>query len=279
MRPWPNRPKADPMSDRAPETLDLIWPDPAPRRMTGAVELRLAEALSGTATRPERVDAVLGAVFAAVGGQAVSDDLIRRLSTGSRAWLLTRAAVAAGRESGWFQADCTACGAAFDFALSLAGIPRGPAGQGFPVVRVQTSLGPRRFEVPNGGHERAMSRHRDGDPRRALIASLGLAATADADASVFTEGDLAVIEEGLDQAAPDIGDRITAVCPHCRAETGAVIDPLAFTRPRTEEVLRETHLIARAYGWREGAILALPSDRRRAYARLIAGEPRAGGAA
>jgi hypothetical protein len=266
------------MPARQPETLALVWPEPAPRTMTGAVELRLAMALDGAMTRPERVGAVIGAVFDALDGQAVTDAMIRHLSTGSRAWLLACAAAVTGAETGWFQADCQSCGAPFDFALRLADIPRGDAGPDFPVAQVETSLGPRSFEVPNGAHEAVLAQHRDGDPRYALVALLGLADTARDDAAAFSEADLAAIDEALDTAAPDIGDRVTVTCPDCGAVTGAAIDPLLLTRPQTTQVLRETHLIARAYGWREGAILSLPSDRRRAYARLIAGESRAGGA-
>jgi hypothetical protein len=114
------------------------------------------------------------------------------------------------------------------------------------------------------------------DPRRGLVALLALADTADADAERFSEADLALIETILDDITPDIADRISATCPECGATTQAMIDPLSFAFPRAETLLREAHLIARAYGWREPSILALPSHRRRAYAGLIAFEMRGG---
>ncbi|WP_309663773.1 hypothetical protein [Tabrizicola sp.] len=265
------------MANRPPATLPLIWPDPEPRAMTGVVELGLADALAGAGTRPERAGAVISAMFGSLAGQPVTGDLLRSLSTGTRAWLLAKAAAVTGRETGWFQAECQSCGAPFDIALRLADIPRGDPGDGFPVVTVPTSLGPRAFEVPNGWHEETLARNPGPDPRRRLVALLNLADTADRDAQNFSDVDLVAIETALDENAPDIGDRITATCPACSAETSAVIDPLAFALPRSETILRETHLIARAYGWREAAILSLPSQRRQAYARLIAAEARTGG--
>lgn len=263
------------MDGRAPQTLPMVWPEPGLRPMTGAVELALAEACSGEGralSRPARASRVIAAVFDRLDGQAMTPDLVRALGSGVRAWLLCRAALVAGQERGWYQAECAACGALYDFPLRLADMPRGAAGPGYPVVEVETSLGHRRFEAPNGAHEEAIAARNTSDPRRALVALMGLAGSAESDALAFTEPDLARIEAALDDAMPDIGDQVSATCPACGATTGAVVDPLAFAFPRPDEVLFETHLIARAYGWREGAILALPSPRRRAYARMIASD-------
>ncbi len=267
---------------RAPATLDLIWPAPVPRPLTGAVELALAEVAGADAegahlSRPARVSAVIAAVYDALGGTPTTPDLVRNLASGTRAWLLTQAAVLTGRETGWFSANCDACGAVYDFNLRLAEMPRGAAGDGFPLAEVETSLGPRWFEVPGGGHEEALAQGTGPDARRDLVALLGLADTAAQDAASFAEADLLAIDAALDAVAPDIADRISATCPDCGAATEAAIDPLAFALPRSGDVLRDTHLIARAYGWAEDAILALPSRRRRAYAGLIIEGQRARG--
>lgn len=267
------------MGWRAPETLALAFPEAVPRPLTGTVELQLAAAGAAPLSRPERASAVLAALYETLDGAAVTTPLVRRLPSGARAWLLCRAAALMGRESGWFQADCTACGAPYDLRLRLADVPKGPPGPGFPTAEVETSLGPRRFEVPNGRHEETLARGTTSDPRRDLLALAGLAGSAVEDACRFTEADMQRIEAALEATAPDIGDRIAATCPACGAATEAVIDPLAFALPHPDEILRETHLIARAYRWDERAIHALPSDRRRAYARIIAAEARGGGVA
>ena len=57
-------------------------------------------------------------------------------------------------------------------------------------------------------------------------------------------------------------------------------DPLAYMlaelRQAFSGIHREAHELAAAYGWPEGAILALPRSRRRRYASIIADERRAG---
>jgi hypothetical protein len=265
---------------RAPATLDLVWPAPTPRPITGAVELALAAAAGANHARPARVSAVIEAVFDGLAGMAMSNTTVRNLASGSRAWLLTQAAVLTGADTGWFTATCQGCGAVYDFPLRLAEMPRGAAGPGFPVAQVETSLGLRWFEVPNGAHEEALANAPSHDPRpdprpdprRDLVALLGLADTANQDAAGFTTADLLAIDSALDAIAPDIADRISASCPECGSLTEAAIDPLTFTLPVADDILRQTHLIARAYGWAEGAILALPSDRRRSYAGLIAAD-------
>jgi hypothetical protein len=252
-------------------TLPVAFPSAEPRAVTGAVEVAVAEAAALAAPRAERVTAVIAAVFGRVGGVACDAGLVRRLASGARVWLLNRAAGLFAADGTWFQATCGSCGRPFDFAARLSDAPRKRAGPAFPVVEVPTSLGPRRFEVPNGAHEEAAGRRR-GDPRRVLAGLCGLADDAAAEAERLTEADLDRIEAILDDAAPDVADTVTTACPECGAETEVALDPLGWAFPRPERLIRDTHLIARTYGWSEEAILALPRGRRRAYADTIAAE-------
>lgn len=256
---------------RAAETLAVAFPRPEFRPLTGSVELGVAEIAAGPAPRAERVTALLALVFSAVGGEPSSPSLLRRLASGAREWLLQRAAGAFFADAGWFQTHCAACGTQIDLAARLADSPRKPAGAGFPVVEVETTLGPRRFEVPNGHHEELLAGRGRGYAR-ALVAACGLAGTAAAEAERFDATDLARIEAALDEAAPEVADRLTAVCPDCGGRTEARLDPMVFAFPRPAALLGEVHLLARGYGWSEDAILALPSARRRGYARLMAAE-------
>jgi hypothetical protein len=237
--------------------------------MTGVLELGVATAVATGPNRPDRVTVVLGSVFAEIGGLATDINHIWRLASGSREWLLQRAAALFWRESGWFQARCEACNAAYDVPLRLDAAPRKPAAEPFPVVSVRTSLGLRDFEVPNGLHEAALAQQCPQNPTRALLAKCGLGPEARSDAEAFCAADLRVIEEALDLAAPDIADDLTITCPNCNAPTAARIDPLEFAFPDTQTLLREVHSLAATYHWSEEAILALPSVRRRAYAELI----------
>ncbi len=73
--------------------------------------------------------------------------------------------------------------------------------------------------------------------------------------------------------APEVSRPIAGSCPDCAA---AVQAPLHVTRVVVSELRRaagavhdDVDLIARSYHWPEAAILALPQDRRRAYAERI----------
>jgi hypothetical protein len=64
-------------------------------------------------------------------------------------------------------------------------------------------------------------------------------------------------------------------CPQCAHRWASPLDVAEFVRRRYEaaahRLLREVHLLARAYGWTEPEVLALSPARRAAYLRLVAG--------
>lgn len=256
------------MEDRAPSTLAVAFPSVSARPVTGHVEFSVAEALGPGRSRPAQVTGVLAAVFDRIGGVASDIEDVRSLSSGSREWLLQRAASQFWIGSGWFSATCPACDTAFDVPAALTDAPRKPAGDGFPVVLVETSLGQRRFEAPNGRHEEQLAQAAD-DPVRTLIGACGLSPTATEDARAFTEADLVRIEDALDRASPEVADRVSTSCPSCSSVTEVRLDPLAFAFPKARQILMEVHTIAKAYHWSEAEVLALPSSRRRAYCGMI----------
>ncbi|MCP5086610.1 MAG: hypothetical protein GY952_07410 [Rhodobacteraceae bacterium] len=261
---------------RSPETLAVAFPSSVPARLTGRLELQLQSILSARLTRPERVTGVLDCVFDYVGGTAATPELIRRLATGAREWLLQRAGGLFLRDRGWFEASCQECGQSFDLPLSLADAPRSPAGRGYPTAQIETSLGLRTFEVPNGLHEEKLARSEGGDPSRQLLGLCGLSDHAFQEALQFSAVDVEQIDAGLDAIAPDVASELNTQCPSCQANTSAVIDPLEFSFPEPASLIRETHAIASAYGWEEATIMTLPSQRRRQYANLIAADMRRG---
>jgi hypothetical protein len=257
------------MQTRAPITLAVAYPSAQLRPITGAVELAVGEAMARPLSRPKVVTAVLDAVFAKVGGQPVSADILGGLATGARAWLLMRAAQVFHGNGGWFTAQCPACSAPFDLQIDLAALPRSDASAAFPVITADTSLGPRQFEIPNGRTETALY-HRAAEGVRAIAALCGLSQNAETDAKAFTRDDLNKIETSLDKATPDVADEIDTICPACTAKTKAQIDPLTFAFPKLDALDRDIHLIARDYGWDEPTILQMPTGRRRRHANMIA---------
>ncbi|HTW99009.1 MAG TPA: hypothetical protein VMD59_09545 [Acidimicrobiales bacterium] len=81
------------------------------------------------------------------------------------------------------------------------------------------------------------------------------------------------VDRALRQLAPSLDDLVGGRCPACAAPVTIRFEPLGYVLAELREVLsgvyREVHGIASAYGWPEGAILALPRGRRRRYAALV----------
>jgi len=69
--------------------------------------------------------------------------------------------------------------------------------------------------------------------------------------------------------------RLSLSCPDCRHEWVAAFDIMAFFWAEIDawafRLLRETHTLASAYGWREADILAMGPRRRELYLKLING--------
>ncbi len=267
------------MTARAPDTLPVAFPSHHPRALTGQLELSLFQAVWSGAPRPHRVSRVLEVMFDEISGQPVTPKRMRHLNSSARAWLLQKAALRVWPDTGWFQARCAECGENYDLPVRLADAPRKAANAPFPVIEVQTSLGPRRFEAPNGGHEEALAlMSSEQDPARQLLALCGLSDRAKAEAAVFTPQDVQRIEAAFEACCPDVADQVDSHCPACKAAVAAQIDPLSFAFPRPQSLLREVHEIAAAYHWPEADILSLPSARRAAYVSLIRESGKKGGA-
>jgi hypothetical protein len=76
--------------------------------------------------------------------------------------------------------------------------------------------------------------------------------------------------EAAMQRADPAGDvRLALTCPECAHEWEVALDAATFVRAevsaRARQVANEVHLLASAYGWREGDILAMSPARRQLY--------------
>lgn len=262
------------MQERAPQTLAVAFPTSRLRPLNGHVEMRIADAVSASLSRTDQVTEIVSALFDRIGGEVNSRDLVRRLATGARAWLLMQAARVFHADQTWFSARCDACAEPYDLNVNLADIPRSKPDEDFPVTTVRTSIGARRFEIPNGLVEAKLIRAEPKDAPRLLASLTGLSKQADLEANAFSDGDLTRIDAALDAATPDVAEEVTTLCPACQSETHARLDPLEFAFPNADHLDREIFLIAKTYGWDEPTILALPSDRRRRHARMISSEMR-----
>jgi hypothetical protein len=84
---------------------------------------------------------------------------------------------------------------------------------------------------------------------------------------------VSAVGQALEAADPMAGSRLELRCPACDHAWAIAFDVGAYLWAEldawAERMLREVHLLARAYGWREADILALSSRRRRAYLELV----------
>lgn len=260
---------ARPHTGPAPGTWPEAWPALVPAPATGRRELVAAELAQGGESRPARVTALITGLAGTIGGQAATPDFVRRLSAGTREWLVQRLGATCRPAQDWFELTCAHCGATFDLSADLAAMPRSGPGPGFPLVTVETAAGPLAFDCLNGRHEEALAAL----PAPDLADMLALAARFEDAATVLAGlpfADLLRIEAALDEAAPEVADRIAATCPDCGASLAARIDPFDYAFPGDTVLLGEVHALSWAYKWSEAAILDLPSPRRRRYVGMVA---------
>ncbi|MCW3476057.1 hypothetical protein [Limobrevibacterium gyesilva] len=165
---------------------------------------------------------------------------------------------------------CAACGERLEITLSLTAFAAA-----LPDVTADIA-GPHAdgtFTLPDGRRIRPPS-----------VADLANAARGGGAASLRAacviagdpEADPEALDAALEAAAPALARDVSATCPHCATTQPVRFDLAAFlvaalARERPF-LLRETHLLARAYGWSHAEILALSRDDRRALARLCEAE-------
>ena len=81
------------------------------------------------------------------------------------------------------------------------------------------------------------------------------------------------VVSALAQADPFAELRLNLLCEVCGHAWDAVLDLAHFVWCEVQDwgrrLVRDIHLLALAYGWREGDVLALPPARREAYLRLV----------
>jgi hypothetical protein len=84
---------------------------------------------------------------------------------------------------------------------------------------------------------------------------------------------VSLIAEGMAQADPQAMVQLSLTCPACGQRWLAAFDIAAYLWAEVDDwakrTLRDVHVLASAYSWREADILALSPTRRRLYLDLI----------
>jgi hypothetical protein len=171
---------------------------------------------------------------------------------------------------------CPHCEASVEFALEI------------PALRAKVSTAPEpaestfvmekwrvRYRLPTSLDLATVARADDVDASRILAERCVLA--AERDGAHVTPAELP--PEVLSRLARSMADLdpmaevfLDFVCPSCGHAGRTLLDIAGYLwdeiRAEARRLLREVHVLARAYGWREADILALSAARRRAYLEM-----------
>lgn len=171
-------------------------------------------------------------------------------------------------------AECPQCAERLEYSISArdlnltSEIPAGP--DDMTLISGDLSL---RLRLPNSLDLRAASRCRTVPEARALLAR-----------RCVVEGDLRIeqlpdslveqISSHLAKAEPQAETLIHLTCAACCHDWQTVLDPEQFLWAKiaalARRLLREVHVLARAYGWCERDILCMTAARRQFYLEMVA---------
>lgn len=239
--------------------------------VTGEFELTLAEIAGSEAPLARRVTVVLAGALAHVGQGRAAADVVHGLAIGDRQFLMRQLASVLDCDTLWISPTCEACRQPFDVQIEQSRLPVKEAGAAFPFPTVRTSWGECRLRVPTGGDQEAASQIPED---RAAIRFLARSCVLDPIPETIgdlNDADIALIEQALEGAAPEVTTVAQTTCPECRHTNRVYVDPYACLTTGSDAVWDEIHDIASCYHWSERDIVGLPRERRRTYLRRIAG--------
>lgn len=173
---------------------------------------------------------------------------------------------------------CSACGEAVEFQVGIADLcALQPEQDAAP--RWQLDMGDIRLEgrLPDSMDLAAVAGCPDPHLARRLLArrclSPGASAEAPWDMDTMPEDVVAALSAAMAAADPLADIELHLRCEACGHQWQAFLDIASFfwteINAHVERLLRDIHLLARAYGWGEAQILALTPNRRQRYIDLV----------
>jgi hypothetical protein len=216
---------------------------------------------------------------AAHGEQATTDPAA--LSIGRRNTLLLQLRRSTLGDALECRASCPACGEQLEFAASVGDLllaDTAIANEEYFAARAGEVTATMR--LPNSEDLLAAGRCADAAAaRRVLLQRCVLEAQLGGDpleVGALPEEVVAALAAEAAARDPQAELLIAMVCPACEAGWQAPFDIAAFfwqeLTVHAERLLREVHLLARRYGWREADILSMSARRRQRYLELIEGD-------
>jgi hypothetical protein len=166
---------------------------------------------------------------------------------------------------------CTHCGVDNEFTLPADAILASPAPAPDAQVRIRSGGQALSFRLPRMADIEAASRQAGiGEIRRAVLERCRI----EGDPGLLTDAAAERLGEKFEASDPAANIVVNIACSGCRASLAASVDLATFVARdldrMVDELYREIHTIASAYGWDEPTILALPRECRRRYLTMIA---------
>jgi hypothetical protein len=173
-------------------------------------------------------------------------------------------------------AACAACGEQLESSFLVADLRVGPNPAVDPIHALRTDGYDVSFRLPASADLVALADDSEADARSVLLARC-LIEARDAEGQCVAAESLprhvaAAVAAQMSAADPQADVQLDLTCPACEHRWQAAFDIARFLwneiHAWTRRTLRDVHVLARAYGWREADVLALSPTRRQIYVEL-----------
>jgi hypothetical protein len=174
-------------------------------------------------------------------------------------------------------ADCPQCGERLEISFEADDIRAGEANASSEPLSLGVEDYELSFRLPNSSDLMAASDGGDrGAMKQTLIERCVLRASRRGAAAMIAqlpESVIIAISARMAEADPQADVQLALDCPGCGHQWRATFDIVSFFWSEigawAKRVLREVHILASAYGWREDDILAMSPARRRIYLEML----------
>ncbi|MDD7942424.1 hypothetical protein PHK61_28815 [Actinomycetospora lutea] len=164
---------------------------------------------------------------------------------------------------------CARCSTENEFAVPIGAICAVPEPATDAEVALAVGVALVRYRLPTLSDLAAIS----GMSVPEGLASLAARTCLDDEAPELADGDIGRLAEAWEELDPAAAVQVDLVCAECRADVVADVAVAEFVADELDRtvdgLVHQVDVVARAYGWSEDAILALPAQRRRRYVELI----------
>lgn len=222
----------------------------------------------------ERALTLLGAT-----SPGASNDALAQLSIGVRDRRLLRLRERTFGTQLKSVAACPQCSDRLEFSFSIEQVVVGQENQEQPLLSVSADGHDVQFRLPDSLDLLAIAPGADiNRARRFLLSRCLVSARRNGGEVTLDDLPAGVIEamvSEMGRADPQADIQLALSCPRCNHAWQLTFDIVSFfwseLNAWAQRILREVHVLASAYGWREEEILALSAWRRQVYLGIIGG--------